>query len=61
MPWFNVNAMTDSDLRAVYKYVRSLGAPGAPAPAFVPPDREPKPPVRAVPSAAEVISRFWCL
>lgn len=44
MPWFNVNAMTDSDLRAVYKYVRSLGAPGAPAPAFLPPEKEPKPP-----------------
>jgi mono/diheme cytochrome c family protein len=44
MPWFNVNAMTESDLRAIYKYVRSLGPAGDPAPAYLPPDKEPKPP-----------------
>ena len=37
MPWFNLRAMTDDDLRAVYAYVRSLGAPGHPAPAYVAP------------------------
>ena len=44
MPWFNVNAMTESDLRALYRYVRSLGPPGDPAPTYVPSDKEPKPP-----------------
>jgi hypothetical protein len=44
MPWYNVNAMTESDLRAIYKYVRSLGPAGDPAPAYLPPDKEPKPP-----------------
>jgi mono/diheme cytochrome c family protein len=37
MPWFNVREMTDDDLKAVYAYVRSLGAPGNPAPAYVAP------------------------
>lgn len=42
MPWFNLNAMDDADLRAIYRFTRSLGAPGEPAPAYVPPDEEPK-------------------
>lgn len=32
MPWFNLAKMTDGDLRAVYRYVRSLGPKGEPAP-----------------------------
>jgi mono/diheme cytochrome c family protein len=44
MPWFNLNQWTDADLRAFYKYVRSLGPPGEPAPAFVPPDAKPSTP-----------------
>ena len=44
MPWFNVRAMTDADQRAVYQYVKSLGAGGSAPPAFVPPDKQPKPP-----------------
>ena len=45
MPWFNIRAMTEADLRALYKYVKSLpGAPGSAAPAFLPPDRQPRPP-----------------
>jgi mono/diheme cytochrome c family protein len=35
MPWFNLRAMSDADLRALYRYVRSLGPAGTPAPAFV--------------------------
>jgi len=27
MPWFNLREMTDQDLKAIYAYVRSLGAP----------------------------------
>jgi mono/diheme cytochrome c family protein len=44
MPWFNVRAMNDTDLRALYQYVKSLGVSGAAAPPFLPPDKQPKPP-----------------
>jgi mono/diheme cytochrome c family protein len=44
MPWFNLAAMTDADLRAIHRYVRSLGEPGAPAPAYVAPGVEPSTP-----------------
>jgi mono/diheme cytochrome c family protein len=44
MPWFNLAAMTDADLRAIHRYARSLGEPGAPAPAYVPPGEEPRTP-----------------
>lgn len=37
MPWFNLSAMTDADLTALYRYIRHLGAAGDPAPALVPP------------------------
>ena len=37
MPWFNLRQMTDTDLKAVYAFVRSLGSPGAAAPAYVAP------------------------
>ena len=37
MPWFNLHAMSDGDLRAVYRYVRHLGPAGVAAPAYVPP------------------------
>jgi mono/diheme cytochrome c family protein len=37
MPWFNLARMTDADLKAVYAYIRSLGAPGERAPAYVAP------------------------
>jgi len=37
MPWFNVKAMSDTDLKAVYVFIRSLGQPGRPAPAYVAP------------------------
>lgn len=45
MPWFNVRKMEEKDLRAFYRYVRSLGSPGQPAPAYVPPDKQPIGPV----------------
>jgi hypothetical protein len=44
MPWFSLHAMTEGDLRDVYRYVRHLGPAGEPAPAYLPPDREPKGP-----------------
>lgn len=45
MPWFNVRAMTDHDLKAIHAYVRSLGPAGAPAPAPVPPGQKAAGPV----------------
>lgn len=37
MPWFNLSAMTDDDLRALYRYIADLGAAGEPAPAAAAP------------------------
>jgi mono/diheme cytochrome c family protein len=37
MPWFNVKAMSDGDLKAIYAFVRSLGPAGRAAPAYVAP------------------------
>ncbi len=33
MPWPSLMAMSDDDLKAIYAYIRSLGAKGEPAPA----------------------------
>jgi mono/diheme cytochrome c family protein len=45
MPWFNVRAMTDTDLRAVYQYIKQLPGPaGTAAPAFLAAGKAPKPP-----------------
>ena len=44
MPWFALHDMTDQDLRAIHAYVKSLGAAGEPAPAYVPPNKKPKGP-----------------
>jgi mono/diheme cytochrome c family protein len=45
MPWFSLRDMSDADLRAIYHYVRSLGAPGKAAPEFSPPGQAVKTPV----------------
>jgi mono/diheme cytochrome c family protein len=37
MPWFNMRAMSDEDLGAMYVYIKSLGAPGEAAPEYVAP------------------------
>jgi len=39
MPWFNLRDTNDTDLRAMYYFIRSLGAKGEPAPAYVPPEQ----------------------
>ena len=44
MPWWALHAMTQSDLRALYRYVRHLGPAGNPAPDYVPPDKSPPAP-----------------
>ena len=54
MPWYTLNKMHEDDLRALYRFIRSLGAPGNPAPAYVPPDREPSPPYALVLSPPKV-------
>ena len=50
MPWFNLNRMHEEDLKAIYQFLRYLGPGGAPAPAYVPPDQEPKTPYALFPS-----------
>ena len=50
MPWFNVNAMKESDLRAMYQFIASLGPKGEDAPAYVPPTEEPQPPFVTFPA-----------
>lgn len=44
MPWFNLNAMSDEDLGAMYSFIRSLGEPGLPAPTAIPPEQAPQGP-----------------
>lgn len=44
MPWFNVRAMTEADLRAVHRYITSLGPGGTAAPPALPPGQAPRPP-----------------
>ena len=49
MPWFGLHRFKDSDLRAMHAFVRSLGAPGEPAPAALGPGQEAKGPVVVFP------------
>jgi hypothetical protein len=49
MPWFTLQRMTESDLRAIYRFVRSLGPAGVPAPSYLPPDKTPPQPYIQVP------------
>jgi mono/diheme cytochrome c family protein len=44
MPDFNLRAMKEDDRRAIYRFIRSLGAGGQPAPAYMPPGNKPQPP-----------------
>ena len=44
MPWCNLQAMTERDLRALYQFIRYLGPGGTPAPASLSPDQEPPQP-----------------
>lgn len=51
MPYFSLNAMAETDVRAIYKYIRSLGPAGSPAPKFVPPGTEPPQPYVQFPAS----------
>lgn len=44
MPWINVSFYTDEDARAIYLYIKSLGAKGERMPAPLPPGTLPKTP-----------------
>jgi mono/diheme cytochrome c family protein len=45
MPWPSLARMGEADMRAIYRYIRSLGDPGEPGPAALPPGVEPATPV----------------
>lgn len=49
MPWFALRDMSETDLRAAYRYIRSLGPAGSAAPAYVPPGGTVSGPVVAFP------------
>lgn len=44
MPDFTLRAMKEKDRIAIYRFIRSLGPAGQPAPAYLPPGQAPKPP-----------------
>ncbi|MPQ94618.1 MULTISPECIES: c-type cytochrome [unclassified Thioclava] len=44
MPFYNVHAMPESDLRSLYQYIKSLGEPGEPMPEVLPPGEAPTTP-----------------
>jgi mono/diheme cytochrome c family protein len=44
MPWYNVNAMTENDLKAVYRFIRSLGDSRNRVPEELPPGVTPRTP-----------------
>lgn len=45
MPWFNLRDMEERDKRALYRYIKSLGPAGEPAPLALAPGAEVKTPV----------------
>lgn len=49
MPWFNLNIMKEKDLRAIYQFVKSLGAVGKQVPASLPPGQIPPMPYAKFP------------
>jgi mono/diheme cytochrome c family protein len=50
MPWYSLNVMRERDLKAIYRYIRSLGPAGKPAPAYLPPDQVPTTPYAQFPA-----------
>jgi hypothetical protein len=44
MPWTSLHAMTDDELRAVFRYLKEVGPGGLPTPAYLPPGQEPATP-----------------
>ncbi|MCW5658900.1 MAG: cytochrome C [Burkholderiaceae bacterium] len=52
MPWFALRQMNENDLRAMHRFAVHLGPAGTPAPPYVPPGRDVKPPYIQWPMAA---------
>jgi mono/diheme cytochrome c family protein len=50
MPWFNVRAMDEADIRSIHMYVTSFDDVGSPVPEYVPPGREPEGPTITFPA-----------
>jgi hypothetical protein len=44
MPWYNVHAFTEAEDRSLYRYIKSLGDPGQPAPKNAKPGETPPSP-----------------
>jgi hypothetical protein len=44
MPWYNVRVIPESDMRSLYRYLKSLGDPGEDVPEYLRPDEEPRTP-----------------
>ncbi len=44
MPDFSIRAMNETDRRAIYRFIRSLGPGGQPAPGYLSPGQPPQPP-----------------
>ena len=57
MPYWAVNAMSDTDLEALYAFVKSLGPAGEPAPAALPPGVEAQGPVVRFPAPPPLAAR----
>jgi mono/diheme cytochrome c family protein len=49
MPYFNVQAMNERDRKALYAYLKAMGPAGQPAPAWVPPGKQPPQPYAQFP------------
>jgi mono/diheme cytochrome c family protein len=49
MPYFNVQAMSEQDRKAIYAYLKAMGPAGRPAPAWVPPTQQPPQPYAQCP------------
>lgn len=45
MPWFALRDMKESDLKAIYAFIKAAGPAGQPAPAYVPPGQPVQGPV----------------
>jgi mono/diheme cytochrome c family protein len=50
MPYFNLRAMRDGDVKAIYAFIKSLGPAGDPAPDYLPPDKAPTGPFVTFPA-----------
>lgn len=50
MPWFNLRAMSDPDVKAIYAYLKHVGPAGVAAPAYLSPDKAPTLPFVQFPS-----------